>query len=333
MQKSVARKEKIRQMEEERKKNALLADKEKDGRAQKNSVLERAKQMLDEDMDDVKHMNQMMLYSKVVTIRDAQLQEKRFVQAEKEEEERSLDSMMEVERLKALQMYETREKERSVSQKSGAKVIIEQIKDRQSQRMREEEQRDQERAFILKQIECLKAEEIEQQRQKGLAADRLMKEVSEANTAAMKIKEDKMLAEKIEEQKIIEYQEARAAREKELEEEKARVAAEKEKETARLRAMQEKAADKAAEMDALRAKRATEASERAARLKDKAQKEKQDAMNKELADARLLQQAEKERRLGEQAKFERDEFDRIINVQMEQAKFERDEFDRIINVQ
>merc|ERR1719499_1193654 len=163
--------------------NALLAGDEKDGRAAaKNSVLERAKQMLDEDMDDVKHMNQMMLYSKVVTIRDAQIQEKRNVAQEKEEEERQLDAMMEIERLKALRMYEVREKERLESQRSGAKVIIEQIKDRQSQRMREEEQRDQERAFILKQIECLKAEEIEQQRQKQLAAERLMKEVHVTNS-------------------------------------------------------------------------------------------------------------------------------------------------------
>merc|ERR1712066_410290 len=113
--------------------------------------------------------------------------------------------------------YEVREKERLESQRSGAKVIIEQIKDRQSQRMREEEQRDQERAFILKQIEALKAEEVEQARQKQLASERLMKEVNVANAAAMKIKEDKMLAEKLEEQKIIEYQENREARERELE--------------------------------------------------------------------------------------------------------------------
>merc|ERR1719221_1229540 len=268
--------EKIRMMEEERKKNALLADNEKDGRAQKNSVLERAKQMLDEDMDDVKHMNQMMLYSKVVTIRDAQIQEKRNVQAEKEEEERQLDAMMEIERLKALRMYEVREKERLESQRSGAKVIIEQIKDRQSQRMREEEQRDQERAFILKQIEALKAEEVEQARQKQLASERLMKEVNVANSAAMKIKEDKMLAEKLEEQKIIEYQENKEARERELEREKAELAAEKERETARLRAMQEKAQDKAAEMDALRAKHAMEAAERAAREKERRERERQD---------------------------------------------------------
>merc|ERR1719355_395602 len=161
----------IRQMEEERKKKALEEGCEKGGHAQKNSVLERAKQMLDEAADDVKHMNQMMLYSKVVTIRDAQIQEKRAIQAEKEEQERQLDMMMEIERLKALQMYEEREKSRLEDQRRGASVIIEQIKDRQAQRMREEEARDQERAFILKQIESLKAEEVEQQKQKKMASE------------------------------------------------------------------------------------------------------------------------------------------------------------------
>ncbi len=42
--------------------------------SQRNSVLEKAKQSLDEEMDDVKNMNQLMLYSKVATIRDAQVQ-------------------------------------------------------------------------------------------------------------------------------------------------------------------------------------------------------------------------------------------------------------------
>merc|ERR1719316_968200 len=298
-------------------------DKDKDSHAKNNSVLERAKQMLDEDMDDVKHMNQMMLYSKIVTIRDAQIQEKRSVQAEKEEEERAVDTMMEIERLKGLKMYEEREKKRVEDQRRGASVIIDQIKDRQAQRMREEESRDQERAFILKQIEALKAEEGEQQKQEKMAAARLMTEVNAANTAAMKIKEEKMLAEKLEEQKIIEYQENRELRERELEAEKERVAAEKELETAKLRARQEKAQDKASEMDALRAKRAMEAAERAARDKEKAERDRLEAINQELNEARRQQQAEKERRLGEQAKFERDEFERIIEVQMQQEEAER----------
>merc|ERR1740117_1120690 len=265
----------------------------------------------------------MMLYSKVVTIRDAQIQEKRSVQAEKEEEERQLDMMMEIERLKALQMYEEREKSRLEDQRRGASVIIEQIKDRQSQRMREEESRDQERAFILKQIDSLKAEEVEQQKGKKVAAARLMTEVNAANTAAMKIKEEKMLGEKLEEQKIIEYQENKEAKERAMEAEKERLAAEKEAETAKLRARQEKAQDKASEMDALRAKRAMESAERAARDKESAECARLEAINKELNFARKQQQSEKERRLGEQAKFERDEFERIIEVQMQQEEAER----------
>merc|ERR1719456_1648492 len=206
-----------------------------------------------------------MLYSKIVTIRDAQIQEKRYIQQEKEEEERQLDMMMEIERLKALKMYEEREKKRVTDQRRGAQVIIEQIKDRQAQRMKEEEHRDQERSFILKQIDALKEEEIEQGKAKRFAAKRLMDEVNEANAAATKIKEERLLAERLEEQKILEYQRAKEQREREREEELQRLADEKEAETARLRAQQEKMQDKAAEMDALRAKRAMEAAERAAR--------------------------------------------------------------------
>merc|ERR1719387_2961349 len=106
-------------------------------------------------------------------------------------------------------------------------------------RMREEESRDQERAFILKQIDALKQEEVEQQKAKKVAAGRLMAEVNAANSAAMKIKEEKMLAEKLEDQKILEYQRDRERRERELEDEKAQLAAEKEAETTRLRGMQE----------------------------------------------------------------------------------------------
>merc|ERR1719450_697738 len=265
----------------------------------------------------------MMLYSKIVTVRDAQLHEKRHILSEKEKEERELDNMMEIERLRVLKSYEEREKQRLDDQRKGADVIIDQIKDRQATRMRQEEAREQERLFILKQLEDLQQEELEQQQQKKLNADRLMKAVNDANTAAMTIKETRKHAEKLEDQKIFQYQAEKLARERELEEEKHRLAAEKELETAKLRARQEKAQDKAAEMDALRAKRAMEAAERAARQKEQQERERLEAINKELNEARRQQQAEKERRLGEQAKFERDEFERIIEVQMQQEEAER----------
>ena len=99
-------------------------DFEKEEAATTNGVLQKAREKLDEENDDVKHMNQMMLYSKIVTIRDAQIQEKRYIQQEKEEEERQLDMMMEIERLKALKMYEEREKKRVTDQRRGAMVFF-----------------------------------------------------------------------------------------------------------------------------------------------------------------------------------------------------------------
>ena len=48
-------------------------------------------------------MNAMMLYSKVVTIRDKQLEENKHLEKEWIEEQKRLDLMMEIERLKDLQ--------------------------------------------------------------------------------------------------------------------------------------------------------------------------------------------------------------------------------------
>jgi len=64
---------------------------------------------LDEEHDDVKHMNQMVLYSKVVTIRDKQLEENKQLEREWIEEQKRLDIMTEIERLKGLKAEEERE--------------------------------------------------------------------------------------------------------------------------------------------------------------------------------------------------------------------------------
>lgn len=54
-------------------------------------------------------MNQMILYSKVVTIRDKQLQENKMLESEWIEEQKKLDLLMEIERLKGLKVSEERE--------------------------------------------------------------------------------------------------------------------------------------------------------------------------------------------------------------------------------
>lgn len=63
-------------------------------------MLPKAQQQLDEEHDDVKDMNQKMMFSRIVTIRDKQLQENKQMEHEYVEEQRRLDVMMEIERLK-----------------------------------------------------------------------------------------------------------------------------------------------------------------------------------------------------------------------------------------
>lgn len=84
--------------------------------------------------------------AKCHAIRDAQLIEKVEIKKELLGEDKRLDEMMEVERIKALQEYEEREKARQQERLEGAKVLRDQIKDNTQNKMLEEERKDQETA-------------------------------------------------------------------------------------------------------------------------------------------------------------------------------------------
>ena len=322
------RKQRILQLEEERKKNVELSDMQQEKVQKDTGLLSKAKMQLVEEKDEVKNMNQMMLYAKVMTIRDKQVEEKKRMEQEKEEEDRRLDQMMEVERLKAIQMYDEREKKRAEEQKQGAVVIKEQIKIREQQRLLELELLDQEREALQKQIEAMKEEEIMANEERHKTAARMAAEVKKANEDQIRRKALLVEAEREEERRIAEYIANKEAREAELQAEQDRVQAEKELETAKMRAQQEKASDKQAERDALRARRATEAYERDYREKERKAAEKQSNINKDLKRAREMQKQEKERRLAEQARAERINFERIIAVQREVEAAEKDKVER-----
>ena len=80
--------------------------------------------LLDEQLDDVKKMNQIVFYSKVVTVRDKQLIESKQLEQEYIEEQKKLDLMMEIERLKSLKVEEERTRKAAAARKQGAQVII-----------------------------------------------------------------------------------------------------------------------------------------------------------------------------------------------------------------
>jgi len=127
------------------------------------TLLSKAQKQLDEDLDDVKHMNQMVLYSKVVTIRDKQINENKRLEHEYLEEQKKLDLMMEIERLKVLKIEEERESKKAEMRIKGKQVIIDQIQERTLIRMKEQEVRDKERMQLLNNITKMKKEDEVQQ--------------------------------------------------------------------------------------------------------------------------------------------------------------------------
>lgn len=72
------------------------------------STLSRAQALLQEEKDEVKHMNQMVRYAKCVSVREQQVQEKQAALLAEQEEQRRLDLMMEIERIRALEVYQVR---------------------------------------------------------------------------------------------------------------------------------------------------------------------------------------------------------------------------------
>lgn len=91
---------------------------------------------------------QLILNAKCHAIRDAQLIEKVEIKKEQLDEEKRLDEMMEVERRKALEEYEEREKASHLERLKGAQVLQQQITDREQWRLLDEEKKDQETKVI-----------------------------------------------------------------------------------------------------------------------------------------------------------------------------------------
>ena len=87
-------------------------------------------QLIDEQQDDVKDMNTKLLFSKVVTIRDKQLQENKLLEQDYLEEQKKLDLMMEIQRLKQAQEEELRDQKKFEARQKAGQVIVDQINEK-----------------------------------------------------------------------------------------------------------------------------------------------------------------------------------------------------------
>jgi hypothetical protein len=89
-----ARKKRMIQMDKERNNKLPPTEYEKEDKEKKDGLMRNAQNILDEEKDDVKTMNQMMLYSKCVTVRDRQLEEQKRLEYEYLDENKRLGNIL-----------------------------------------------------------------------------------------------------------------------------------------------------------------------------------------------------------------------------------------------
>ena len=266
---------------------------EKVNLSQGNSILAAAQRAKENALDATKEMNTILKCSKVANIRDLQREEHKRMEKDFREKEAKLDLMMELERLKELRFQEEKEKEEKLKRYSSAKILIEQIKEKEMRRLHEKEIIAREGELMKKQIKAL------QDRDK------------------------KKIFEREEDLKILKYNMEKAKKEEEEIAEQKRIQAARERETQKLREKQEKFADKQALLDELRMKRAFEEAVKKDREKERQEILKLERQKKELIEGNEKQKIAKQKRLEEQAYADQKEYEYIIKHQIADMEEER----------
>ncbi|XP_014817373.1 PREDICTED: cilia- and flagella-associated protein 45 [Calidris pugnax] len=302
-----------------------LSELEEEARERAQNLLQRANRLRMEQEDEIKEFSELILGAKCHMIRDTQILEKQLIAKELEEEEKRLDTMMEVEWKKAEEMQEDLARKKRQELIRGRQEIVKQMEQNAEERAMRAVQQDQEAQEMLAYLEKLKMEDLQELERKQEQKKRIQAEIRRVNDENQKVKEEQQEQERLADERVLEFQRQKMKREAEFEAEQQRIRWEKEKELARMRAMQEKARDHQAEQDALRAKRNQEAAEREWRRKEKEAARRKAEIEQMMRQSRLEQIAQREHSMAAQVQQDRQEFERILRHQQEQMEKEKAE--------
>ncbi|XP_072431006.1 cilia- and flagella-associated protein 45 [Chiloscyllium punctatum] len=319
------RKSFMRAKELQRRKNEKLNEVEEAARDRALYLLEKANALRLEQEDEIKQINETITDARCHAIRDAQILEKEQIEKEMMEEEKRLDKMMEVDRQKAIKMQDELERLRKENGLRAKAHIIQQIEEREQERMLQQEHKALQAVERVQAMERMQQEDLENFQNKRQQQRRRHQEIKESNEQVQKHRELMQQLDQQADQKIREFQDAKMKREAEIEEQQNRLKREKAIEMARLQALQERSHDHKAEQDALRAKRSQEAAEREWRRKELEDERKKAEITAMLKKSRSDQIRHKQHFLAVQATKERQEFERVLKVQKEQIEKEKKE--------
>ncbi|XP_072366376.1 cilia- and flagella-associated protein 45 [Scyliorhinus torazame] len=326
-EKAGERKSFIRKQELQRRKNEKLNEVEEAARDRAFYLLEKANALRLEQEDEIKQINETITDARCHAIRDAQILEKEQIEKEMTQEEKRLDTMMELDRQKAIKMQDELERIRKENGLRAKAQIIHQIEEREQERMLQLEHKALKAMERVQAMEKMQQDDLENLQEKRRQQRRRHQDIKESNEQVQRHREMMHQQDQQADQKVRDFQNAKMKREAEFEEQQNRLKREKAIEVARLQALQERSHDHKAEQDALRAKRSQEATEREWRRKELEDERKKAEVTAMLMKSRTDQIRQKQHFLAVQATKERLEFERVLKIQKEQIEKEKKEED------
>lgn len=324
LEESEKRKEEMRERENKRMANTKLNDLEEEAKEKAEYLLAFANSRRMEEEDEIKKMNEHLLNAKCHAIRDAQLLEKQEMAKEEETEKMRLDMMMECDRISAIKAAEDIAEMKKKQRYIAGKQLVDQIERNATEKIINEEMKDQETKKVLQKLEELHAQdaaEIEHQRQ---AKIKLKKEIFAVIAAQQKERDRILEQDKLAEFKSQKYIQEQYDKQDKIEQEKMEKRKAKEADEWRLFNLRMAALDSAAGRDALKARRDQEEAERGWRRKAKEEALKRAKMNAEMIQGRREQIQNKEHNMAVQARRERDDFERVLQDQKRQLSADKE---------
>jgi hypothetical protein len=306
----------------------LETEKVKQAKADESRVPQKSTKINLEDEqneDIVKLLNTCKQRTAAFSIRDKQLIDKAVREKEERDYERLLDLEMEVNRIKDIAAREKEEETKIKKRVADRKVIEDQIKDREHQRLLQEEARNQDNQKMLETIKKYEDEDAEKERKRKEDTRKSKMEIIKRNEGILNEREERKAFEKQEEEMIVAYLAERDEKLRTREEEEAEEQGNKIELQKKLLLSQTKLMDKRSEMDELRARRAAEENERKYRQRElqeaKKRKKEMDILHK----SRNEQADERQRAKQSQIEEMKAEYNDTLRLAAVMAKREQDE--------
>ncbi|XP_005914524.1 cilia- and flagella-associated protein 45 isoform X1 [Haplochromis burtoni] len=322
------RKQQIQAADLSRKNNKALTELEREARKRSQDLLEQSNALRMEQEEEIKRLNRLILNAQCQATINAQLEEKKQIQAEMEEEGRRLDAVMEAERQKGLETERKIDELRKQHRNEGRAQLLEQIQKHLEEKENERKMREQEKQQIKENQKKMEKDDLKAKEKNRMEQQRMQEEIMRINAETLRVKEQRMKEEKLADIKAMEYIKKKQAMDAEREAEQKRIRKEKEMEIAKLRAQHEKDRNYKAEQDELCAHRHQEELQKKWREKNReqaARKAQQEAM---LGAARLEQVHSKQHYQTVQATIKKEEFDRMLKAQKEAEAKEKEQQER-----